>query len=65
MRRQGRSDIYLFEFEAFFGQNRNAWRRFPAGMLGVFQSELKCLAACSSFSSRCYVARSEIPGDGF
>ena len=37
-------DIYQFGREAFFGQNRNSWRRVPAKMRGVFRSEPKFLA---------------------
>ena len=56
-------DIYAFECEAFFGQNRNPWRFSPVGMRGVFQSEPKSPAIFSSLNARRYSVRTKIPGD--
>ena len=54
-------DFYQFGSEAFFGQNRNSWRYFPARRRGVILSEPKLLATVTSLYARRFSVRTEIP----
>ena len=65
-RLSGRTEIpgdnYQFECEAFLGQNRNPWRRFPVWARGFFRPEPKFLAVSTSLNASRLSARAEIPG---
>ena len=54
-------DVFQFDCEAFFGQDRNSWRYLPMRMRGVCRSEPKPPAVFSNLNARCPSVRTEIP----
>ena len=54
-----------FECEVFVGQSQYSWRYFPVLIRGVFWSEPKFLAVCTSLGAMRYSARTKMPGGIF